>query len=56
MKKPFQVVRINPPKITGSRKDLLLKLSKTKDPVERNKILQNALYPNILKRVDEEEK
>lgn len=51
MQKPFQVVRIN-----TNRKELLVKLSKAKDHMERNKLLQNAMYPNRLKRVDEERK
>lgn len=53
MKKPFQVVRINTKQPTDSRKELLVKMSKEIDPIERKKILQNAMYPNILKSTEE---
>ena len=54
MKKPFQVVRVNTPKPTGSRKELLAKFAASKDPVERAKMLQDAKYPNILKSTREQ--
>lgn len=53
MKKPFQVVRINTPKPTGSRKEMLNKLAKAKNRYEQSKILQNAMYPNLLKSTEE---
>ena len=55
MKKPFQVVRINTKPPLGSRRELLMKMSKEKDHSARNKLLQNALYPNRLKRIDEDQ-
>jgi hypothetical protein len=54
MKKPFQVIRINTPKPTGSRNELLTKFANSKDASERTQLLQNALYPNILKSTEEE--
>jgi len=56
LRKPFQVVRSNTRALTGGRKGLLAGLAKAEGNTERNKILQNALYPNRLKRVDEVEK
>lgn len=45
----FKVVRIN-----SKRKELLTKLSAAKDVPEQNKILQNSIYPNRLKKYDSE--
>ncbi len=53
MKKPFQVVRINTKPPTDSRKELLAKMAKEKDPIERKTLLQNVMYPNILKSTEE---
>lgn len=53
MKKPFQITRINIKKPMGSRKELLENMAKEKSPSERNKILQDAMYPNRLKRIEE---
>lgn len=54
-KKPFQVIRINTKTPVGSRKQLLVELTKAKDHATRNKILQDVMYPNRLKSVDEEQ-
>lgn len=53
IKKPFQVVRINTKPPIGSRKELLIKFAASKDVTERAKMLQNAMYPNILKSSEE---
>ena len=51
--KPFQVVVKNDPAPIGSRKQLLDKLAKTKDLLERNQLLKLASYPHRLKKEDE---